>query len=361
MRSWVGRIVFFGGYDPEYPRNAILRKGLSRKGIEVIECRAEGRLKAPLRYPALLFRFLQKRAGGGSIFVPDFRHKDVPIAWLIARLTGVGLVFDPLVSRFETRVLDRKDAPRGSLQAWHNRNIDRLTLRLADLVLADTGEHARYYSREFSVPFEKIRILPVGFDEDIYVPRATRKLSKPARVLFYGSYLPLHGVETIVEAARQLSSEQICFVMVGNGQTRADAEKLACGIPKAKFVFVDRVPQRELVDRISESDIVLGIFGSTPKATMVVPNKIYQSLAVGRAVITADTPAVREFFTSGVHLLTVPMADSRALADAIVRLIEDSTKREELALSGAEYVRKKFSSSAIADICISFLKEADFL
>ena len=69
--------------------------------------------------------------------------------------------------------------------------------------------------------------------------------------------------------------------------------------------------------------MILGVFGRTAKAKRVVPNKVYQGLAMARPVITADSPAVREFFAPGEHLHTVPAGDPEALADAVVELAED--------------------------------------
>jgi glycosyltransferase involved in cell wall biosynthesis len=239
-------VLFFGGYDPEYPRNVILRKGLARCGLAVGECRADGRRKVHLRYPALIARFLGRRGAGRVMFVPEFRHKDVPLAWALARCTRRSLVFDPLVSRYETRVLDRGDAEHGSAQARHNRNIDRMSMRLPDIVLADTSVHADFYAREFSIPAGKLRCIPVGFDDDVFSEAPPSVPGPVTSVLFYGSFLPLHGVETIIAAARFLSHAAVRFVLVGEGQTRRDAERISAGLPEGRVMFRPRVPEREL-------------------------------------------------------------------------------------------------------------------
>ena len=135
-------LLFFGAYDPEYPRNLIIRNGWRKLGFNLSECRAGVKRKVQTRYPALLYRFLRSKKKGDFIFVPDFRHKDVPLAWALARLSGKRVIFDPLVSRYETKVLDRGDAGEGSAQAWHNRNLDRISFNLPDLILADTAAHA---------------------------------------------------------------------------------------------------------------------------------------------------------------------------------------------------------------------------
>ena len=111
---------------------------------------------------------------------------------------------------------------------------------------------------------------------------------------------------------------------------------------------------------ISEADVVLGIFGTTPKASMVVPNKVYQALAVGRAVVTAGTPAVGEFFREGEHLLTVPQGDPRALADVLRTLGSDRTLRKRLSEAGGSYVHSEFNSTRIAEGLLNAITEFDF-
>jgi len=355
------RLLFFGGYDPAYPRNAIIRAGWERCGFAISECRVDMRLKVPLRYPALLWRYARMRDTSRVIFVPDFRHKDVPLAWAIARCSGRKLVFDPLVSRYETRVLDREDVARGSAQERHNRNLDRISMKLADMVLADTHAHARFYSSEFSIPAAAMRVLPVGYDEDLFYEAPFSSGSETCSVLFYGTYLPLHGIDTIVEAAAMLRDAPVTFTLIGEGQTLAHVQSRAQGLPEGKVVFRAPLPAVELRNIIARSDIVLGIFGVTPKAQLVIPNKVYQALAVGRALITADTPAIRELFMSGVHLATVPAGDARALAGAVETLMKDRVMRRRLAEAGGSYVRAQFNSKRIAGRLYEILRGEGFL
>jgi len=354
-------ILFFGAYDPAYPRNSIIRKGWAKCGYPVAECRVDARLKVHLRYPALLWKYVRMRDSSSVVFVPDFRHKDVPLAWAIARCTRRPVVFDPLVSRYETRVLDREDVSPGSAQERHNRNLDRMSLGLADLILADTVAHAAFYSSEFAIPRQKIAVLPVGFDEDMFAEAPFPAEGGTCNVLFYGTYLPLHGTETIIGAAEILRHAPVAFTLVGQGQTYGSARERARGLPVKTVTFVPPVSSAELARLIERADVVLGIFGTTPKARAVIPNKVYQALAVGRAVITAETPAIAEHFRSGVHLMTVPPGDAPALAGAIRALIADRASRRRLAESGGSYVRAEFNSKRIAQRLRAILEGERFL
>ena len=54
--------------------------------------------------------------------------------------------------------------------------------------------------------------------------------------------------------------------------------------------WIDWVDADELPGVVAEHDVCLGIFGTTDKAPRVVPNKVYQGVASGCAVVTSDTP-----------------------------------------------------------------------
>jgi glycosyltransferase involved in cell wall biosynthesis len=85
---------------------------------------------------------------------------------------------------------------------------------------------------------------------------------------------------------------------------------------------------------MQEAHVVLGAFGAGEKAGRVVPHKVYQGLASGRAVVTGDGEGVREFYEPGEHLLVVPRGDAGALTDALARVVADEALRGELGEAG---------------------------
>jgi len=352
-------ILFFGGYDPDYPRNAIIRKGLERLGVSVRQCRADGMKRAPFRYPILFARFLASRKGRSApVFVPDFRHKDVPLAWLLTRFPRRKLIFDPLVSRYETRVLDRGDAEEGSTQARYNWNIDRVTMSMADLVLADTESHAGFYVREFDVQADKVKTLYLGYDDSVFAKLPERDRDGLFNVLFYGSFLPLHGTDVIVEAARLLD-EGFRFRIVGTGQTMDEFRRKAKEIGGGRLELSGKVPESELPGLIAQADTVLGVFGTTPKTGMVIPNKVYQAMACGRPVVTADTPAIREIFVPGEHLVCVPPGDAILLAGELKRLRAESRFAAALADNGGRLVRAQYNPVKVAGRLLELLAQGE--
>ena len=322
------RVCFFGAYDPDYPRHRILRAGLEQAGVEVVEARVRAR-RAWRRYPALAAAFARAGRGADVVLVPEFRHKDVPLARLLAGRRQ--LVFDPLVSRHDTLVEDWGLHARGSLQARWNLAIDRRALALADRVLCDTWAHGALYE-SLGVPRARLARVLVGAEPAFFAigpPPAG-----PVRVLYLGGFLPLHGTLTIVAALARL--ERIeglpawSAELAGTGIEHAAAVDLARRLGLARVELTGRVPYARAPELTARATVVLGAFGSGEKAGRVIPHKVYQGLAAGRVVVTGDGAGVREVFEPGAELVTVPRGDEAALADALARVIADAGARASL-------------------------------
>ncbi len=356
-------VCFFGGFAEGYPRSEVIRKGLGALGVRVIICRASRRHRVWRRYPVLLWRYLRTPPDHDVIFVPEFRHKDVPLAAVLAKAAKKICVFDPLVSRYDTRVGDRGDARAGSLQAWHNRNLDRWSMRLPDLVLADTSAHAEYYRREFAGRGSRVEVLPVGYDDSLFSPAGGNVNGEGEQtVLFFGNYLPLHGVETIVAAAEMLSGvRSIRFDLVGDGQTFPGVERFVRERNLTNVRLSPRIPMSALPARIASATVCLGIFGSTDKARRVVPNKVYQCMGMGKAVVTERSAAVEEFFRDGQDIVMVPPADPAALAEAVGSLCRNPLARANIGANALAAATRSFTSRRIAErflvVCESVVGE----
>jgi glycosyltransferase involved in cell wall biosynthesis len=388
-------VTFFGGYDSGYPRNAVLRRGLALNGVRVSECRVRPGHKFWLRYPLLVLGWVSQSRRGSTattttttttttssssshaafpraapsseafVFVPEFCQKDVPPAKLLSLLSARRLVFDPLASRFETKIVDWRWRPRGSLAGWWNQTIDRWAFRLSDLIIADTRAHKDYYCRLFGLDPRKVVVIPVGFDDRVFAAslagQSTERREGKSRftALFFGSFLPLHGAETVVEAARLVgeADRSIRFLLIGSGRTLPAVRKRAAKNGLENVGFVGWLDQMELARRIAaEADLCLGIFGRTEKAGRVVPHKIFQSIALGKPVVTARTPAVEEFFADGENIFLCRRDDPRSLAEAVLRLKADSGLREGIARRGRELAWEKFHPAAIGAMLIDVLR-----
>ena len=170
-------------------------------------------------------------------------------------------------------------------------------------------------------------------------------------VLFFGSFLPLHGADVIVKATNRFANEEsIRFTLIGDGPEWENCHRLARDAGDDRIAWERRwMHYDELASRIAESDVCLGIFGTSAKTSRVIPCKVFNILAMGKPLITADTPAAREALVHGENAFLVPAGDPDALADAVRRLKNDPRIMKRLARGGLETYRRRFSMEAIGD------------
>jgi len=81
-------------------------------------------------------------------------------------------------------------------------------------------------------------------------------------------------------------------------------------------------------------------------------------MGMDRAVITGDTPAVRETFHDGVDIVLTAPGDADALAGAITRLALDPMGRERMGRVAGERVRREFSPVPLATRFVAICEEA---
>src|SRR5690606_6733741 len=113
----------------------------------------------------------------------------------------------------------------------------------------------------------------------------------------------------------------------------------------------------ELASAIAAADATLGIFGATPKALRVVPNKVYQCMALGAPIITAATPGVADLLRHDDNALLVPPGDAEAIAEAVMRLRADDTLGRRLGASARATFEAEAAPEAAVHRLIAVLEE----
>ena len=343
--------MWLGTYERDYPRTRVLVAGLRERGVEVVEChrpvwertrhKADGFLRpGPLaaaggRYLAAWasLPLAARRAGGADALVAGYpAQPDAVPAHLAARARGAPLVVDMMISLLDTLGGDRGRAGRAAAPVLAG--IDRATLAAADLVMADTRANADFLAARFGVPAGRLAVVPVGAEPERFP--AAPPPPGPPRALFYGKLAPLHGIGTVLEAARRPGVPPVR--VIGQGQLGPWLEAELRRDRPPGLEHVPWVPYERLGEEVAAAAICLGVFGTSAKASRVVPNKVWQAMAAARPVVTADTPGAREVLRDGREALLVPVGDAAALAAALAQLAGDPELRARM----GEAARRRF-------------------
>jgi len=342
------KVVFWGTYDLGKPRIRLLLKGARSAGIEVIECHVDlwkgvedksqisgfkYKLKIILcwffSYPSLIWRYMGLPSHD-AVLVGYMGFWDILVLKMFARFRGVPVIWDAFLSIYDTVVEDRRMVSRQSPLAWILYSLEWLACRAADVIFLDTKVHASYFERLFRLPVGYVGRIFVGAETEIF-PDSQEKAGevrsgKPFMALFYGQFISLHGIDTIVKAAKrtEILGEEVRWVLIGRGQEYRRIEGLINELGITNIERIPWVPYNELIKWILDADVCLGIFSSGAKASRVIPNKVYQVLSARRPLITADTPAIRELLGESEHIRLIPPGNPDKLAEAVIGIKKES-------------------------------------
>lgn len=356
-------VLIWGSYDLGKPRTRLMREAIRLSGADVRELHAsvwEGAedkavltrssafrrgLKLVLSYPGLVWRFMTGPRPD-VVVVGYLGHLDVLVLWLFAKVRGVPVVWDAFLSLHDTVVADRHMLSPGHPLAKAIWTWEWLACRAASRVVLDTEAQAALFRRAYRLRPEHATSVFVGAEAGSFPEAPPARATDQAEVLFYGQFIPLHGIATIVEAARLARDRPIHWTIIGRGQESERIRAMLATDAPERLTWVDWVPYETLAQRIAAADICLGVFGDSEKAGRVIPNKVFQILSAGRPLVTRDGPGMRELVAegaSGVEL--VPPGDPVALLAAVERLLAAGPYPEGLHRN----IVARFSIEALAD------------
>lgn len=354
------RVLGFGTYDlTKHPRVGIILDGLRGHGDDVVEINAPmgfstAERVAMLGRPWLVYRLVlrilvrwlsltrrtrtaRRRGSFDAVVVGYLGHFDVLLARLLFPRTRI--VLDLLIFAADTA---RDRGVRGGLKLRLLDALDHLAVSCADIVVVDTDEHISLLPASVR---GKAVVVPVGAPRDWFRDRSDHlPESDVLRVVFFGLYTPLQGATTIGTALAALADRRdVAVTMIGTGQDYEQTRALAAA--NTMVSWLEWVDSQDLPQLVADHDVCLGIFGTTPKALRVVPNKVYQGAAAGCALITSDTPPQRRALENAAIL--VPPGDAVKLASEIASLADDPALLARLRAASRRNADERFTPSEI--------------
>jgi len=366
--SKIKNVLYIGNYNKNYPRNYIFINGLKSLKINVFEINTNNFNNFEIiKYFLKNFKKLKKQNFDVIIYFSMKSSLSFVFAKIISYIKKIPLIHDIFISKFLTNYYDRnlinKKKYIPNFVYWFNLFLqDFLECQFSNYILLGTSTQINYFYEKFKIPIKKFGKIFVAARNDIFFPRDEFKKSDGKfRVGFWGSYIPVQGVKYIIRASKLLENhDQIFFYLIGTGTTYEKDRNLAkeLKIQNVKFIpknFLASNQLNKLAELISSLDIGLGLFGEGPKIVNVIPNKIFEGIAMKIPMITADTPGIRELFKNNENIVLCNRADPESLANAILKLKNNKNLREKIKHIGYELFKNCCSMEAISISLRNFL------
>jgi len=335
---------------PGYIRTRNLRAALQGiEGCEVFD--ASNTRRGLLRYFETIWKTLRIRLRHSpDVYVLGFRGHE--IFWVI-RLIAIGkpLIFDEFMSPSDALLSEAKGGFLGRLAGVLVYPLEWLCLHFSARCLTDTVLHRQFIADRFAVGEEKIDVVYVGaVPSEVTPSEQDASDDKPLSVLFYGTFLPLHGMDVLLRACKLLEGKPIEFRIIGGtGKALARFKSLLSELQPGNVVHDTWVDFDELqTSVIPNADLCLGgPFGGTPQARRVITGKAFQFLEQSKATVIGkvDEPVA---FVDRRNCLLVEQADPESLAAAFEWALANRKLLPMIGANGHRLYTKQFSTESLA-------------
>jgi len=355
------KIVFLISYwVPDYIRARVLFNGLKKvPKIKIFKaCNKQTNL---IRYfQTILKALVIKLKENPKIWLINFRGHE--IYWFVRFLIGKDkiILFDELVSPYDSLVNEVKIFSKNSLIAKVIFRIEKSILKNADFVITETKSQATYYSDLFNLPLKKFKVIPMSSDEKIFKVNGPKRKFEGSEVFFvfsYATFLPLHGMDIIIETANRLKKLPIRFIIVGGKNKIFNSYSIKKeSLTLDNVIHIPWIDFNDLPVYIRGADLCLGgPFGNTDQGKRVITGKTLQFLACAKPTVIGRG-LEDNIFEDRKNCILVTQGSNNSLADAVKWAYENRTILDEIGKKGLELYKKKFSEKVVSKHMMSLLK-----
>ncbi|HEU4424311.1 MAG TPA: glycosyltransferase family 4 protein [Pilimelia sp.] len=292
----------------------------------------------------------------------DVVHDNQSLGYGLLDLPRLGL---PLVTTIHhpiqiDRALELASATgfrRVSLRRWYGFTTmqRRVAGRLRDVITVSESSRAEIV-RHLGVPADRIRIVPVGTDAELFSPDpGVARI--PGRVVTTASAdVPLKGLLPLVEAIAKVRTERPAeLVVVGSVRAGGPVAELVERYSLGDAVrFTGRLSHDELVHELRSAEVAV-----VPSLFEGFSLPVIEAMACATPVVATTAGALPEVAgADGRTALLVPPGDAQALAGAISRALAEPTLRASLGAAGRERVVTRFTWRAAAARTVEAYRDA---
>ncbi|MEW6677503.1 MAG: glycosyltransferase family 4 protein [Pseudomonadota bacterium] len=214
----------------------------------------------------------------------------------------------------------------------------------AGLCLPVTQVLAGYVERA-GVPRARIEVIHNGINEahfgalpDTTAAKAKLGLGHRTVLGFTGFVRSWHGLDKIIRWMATKGREDVHLLVVGEGPARAELEALSRELGLAdRVTFTGLVPRDQVPDHVAAFDVAL----QPAVVEYASPLKLFEYLALGRAIVAPRVPNLMEILTEDENALLFDPDIPDDLERALGRLCDDPALRQRLGQGARDTIQAR--------------------
>jgi glycosyltransferase involved in cell wall biosynthesis len=182
---------------------------------------------------------------------------------------------------------------------------------------------------------DQVTVIPNGIDPERFLRDYSSAAAKEAIGLsgktvlgFTGFMRSWHGLETVIELlGRSTTPPSLHLLLIGDGPARPLLQQRAAQLNVMhRVTFAGLINRDDVAKLMAAFDIAL-----LPKVVEYAsPLKLFEYMALGKAIVAPDQPNIREVLTSNVNAVLFEPEQANEMASAILRLANDAGCRDRL-------------------------------
>ena len=223
---------------------------------------------------------------------------------------------------------------------WFQKVADWTLKGYTDVAIAVSKSTAEFVTGARLMPPDRVKVVYLGAPLDEFGQPITLEERAAARTalgvapddVVVGTVTRLHdskGNEYLVDAARIVidARPHARFFLFGEGPLLGSLQQQAAALNLGdRFVFGGFVKDVRGVLAAFDMSVFPSLWEGTPLT-------VFEALGAARPIVATDADGLMEVLTPDVDALIVPKRDARALADRMIRLIDDPELRSRLGAS----------------------------
>jgi glycosyltransferase involved in cell wall biosynthesis len=252
---------------------------------------------------------------------PDF----LMVAALVPKLLGACVVFD--VHDLSPDMFDMRFRgwPGAGGVEFVLRLVERAACGFADAVITVHEPYRRELTSR-GVPEAKTTVVMNTVDETLLPTRFADSHRSGFRIVYHGTVTPHYGVDLLVAAFASVRDEigPATVEIYGEGDhlgaIRAQVEEL--GLADQVLIRDEMLPQRDVLERVCGAS--LGVIPNRPTRLnrFALSSKLFEYVALGIPVVSADLPTIHEHFGDN-EVLFFRAGDAASLGQALLEAARD--------------------------------------
>jgi glycosyltransferase involved in cell wall biosynthesis len=208
-------------------------------------------------------------------------------------------------------------SPARRALSWTADAIARFGLQHADATRALSGFTSSLVEEVRGVP--ATACFPTYSDLDVFRDRPPEPVPEARRVVFVAALERYKNVDGLAVAWRRVSAQvpDATLVVVGRGSRREVIDRLHAELPGRVVRHEELLPE-EVAAEIDRSRAL--VLPSWPEGLGRV---VLEAFARGRTVVATNAGGIRDIVTDGHDGILIPVGDTEALAEGMLRVLED--------------------------------------